>query len=132
MTMTRNLVLLCFIVYVSQSALLAQTKEYAIFVKKADSLYTIKEFKRSASTYSMAFKANGWKGLPNDRYNAACSWALSGNSDSSFFQLERIVLKSNYSNYKHVSSDPDLNSLHSDKRWEGLLNLVKQNKERAE
>jgi hypothetical protein len=110
----------------------AQNKEYTNLVKKADSLYKAKDFKTSALIYSEAFKANGWVGLSDDRYNAACSWALANNSDSSFFQLNRIATKANYMNYGHITTDPDLNSLHNDNRWKPLLDLVKQNKEKAE
>ena len=109
-----------------------QNPEYSILVKKADSLYNVKDFKTSAFTYSAAFKANGWLGSSNDRYNAACSWALANNSDSSFFQLSRIATKSNFMNYEHITTDPDLNSLHDDQRWKPLLDLIKQNKEKAE
>jgi hypothetical protein len=34
--------------------------------------------------------------------------------------------------FTHVVADPDLNSLHSDKRWNLLLEVIKQNKDRAE
>jgi len=107
-------------------------KEYFDLVKKADSLYNAKDFKNSANIYSEAFKANGWKGLPNDRYNAACSWALAAVPDSAFFQLDRIATKSNYTNYGHITTDPDLNSLHNDNRWKPLLEKIKQNKDKAE
>ena len=109
-----------------------QNVEYFNLVKKADSLYNAKNFKASALAYSAAFKANGWTGMSNDRYNAACSWALSNNSDSSFFQLNRIATKANYINYGHITTDPDLNSLHNDQRWKSLLEIIKQNKEKAE
>jgi hypothetical protein len=111
---------------------IAQSTEYLAFVKKADSLYKAKDYTNSARFYSLAFKSNGWKGIPVDRYNAACSWALSGNADSAFFQLERIARKVSYANYDHITTDTDLNSLHSDKRWASLLAIVKQNKEKAE
>jgi len=107
-------------------------KEYFDLVKKADSLYNAKDFKNSANIYSEAFKANGWKGPPNDRYNAACSWALAAVPDSAFFQLDRIATKSNYTNYGHITTDPDLNSLHNDNRWKPLLEKIKQNKDKAE
>jgi hypothetical protein len=110
----------------------AQSAEYLGQIKKADSLYKVKDFKNSAIAYSFAFKSNGWRGLTNDRYNAACSWALAGNADSAFFQLERIANKVNFSNYSHLMTDSDLNNLHSDRRWKPLLDLVKQNKEKAE
>ena len=107
-------------------------QEYFDLVKKADSLYNAKDFRSSANKYSDAFKANGWKGLSNDRYNAACSWALAAVPDSAFFQLDRIATKSNYTNYGHITTDPDLNSLHNDNRWKPLIEKIKQNKDKAE
>lgn len=108
-----------------------QNAEYALLIKKADSFYNAGNYTVSASTYSAAFKANGWVGMTDDRYNAACSWALANNADSSFFQLNRIATKANYTNYGHIITDPDLNSLHDDNRWKPLLDLIKKNKEKA-
>lgn len=105
---------------------------YFDLVRQADSLYNAKDYKNSGLKYSEAFKSNGWKGMPNDRYNAACSWALASVADSAFFQLERIATKANYTNYGHITTDPDLNSLYNDKRWKPLLQRVKQNKDKAE
>lgn len=82
--------------------------------------------------FSEAFKANKWKASTDDRYNAACSWALSSNIDSAFFNLQLIAGKSNYSSYSHIISDTDLNSLHEDPRWKPLLETIKQNKEKSE
>jgi len=107
-------------------------KEYFDFVKSADSLYNSKDFKKSADKYSEAFKANDWKGSSNDRYNAACSWALASIPDSAFFQLDRIATLMNFSNYKHITTDPDLISLHNDNRWKSLLVKIKQNQDKAE
>lgn len=109
-----------------------QTQQYFNLVKKADSLYQAKDYRNSAFTYSEAFSINGWKGLIDDRYNAACAWALANYPDSAFFNLERIALKANYSDYEHLASDTDLKSLYPDKRWKSLLELVKANKEKAE
>lgn len=105
---------------------------YSSNVRIADSLYNAGDYLNSGKTYSKAFEANGWKGLSNHRYNAACSWALAGLADSAFFQLERIAQKANYTNYGHITTDTDLNSLHGDTRWQPLLNLILQNKEKAE
>lgn len=105
---------------------------YTAWIKKADSLYSAGNFKSSAHAYSSAFKSYGWKGTSSDRYNAACSWALCGNTDSSFYNLEKIVSGLNYSNLKHISQDSDLTSLHGDKRWNPLLEKVKANKEKSE
>lgn len=107
-------------------------QEYFDLVVKADSLYNAKDFKNSANQFSDAFKANGWKGSTNDRYHAACSWALAAVPDSAFFQLDIIATKSNFTNYGHITTDPDLNSLHNDNRWKPLLKKIKQNKDKAE
>lgn len=107
-------------------------QKYYDLIKKADSLYNAKEYKSSAFTYSSAFKENGWKGRSEDRYNVARSWALANYPDSAFFQLNRIATKGNYSEYTKVLEDNDFNSLHKDKRWISLLDILKQNKERKD
>jgi len=107
-------------------------QEYSDFVKKADSLYKAKDYKNAAFTFSLAFKANNWLGSNTDRYSAARSWALANNPDSAFFQLYRIATKGGYSDYNYFTTDQDLNSLHTDKRWQSLLDIVKQNKEKAD
>jgi hypothetical protein len=107
-----------------------QNAEYTSLVKIADSLYKTRNYKLSASTYSAAFKVNGWRGMTDDRYNAACSWALANNADSSFFQLNRIATKASYMNYGHINTDPDLNSLHNDNRWKPLLDLIKKTRKK--
>lgn len=37
-----------------------------------------------------------------------------------------------WSNLSHILADSDLNSLHSDKRWQSLIETVKSNKEKEE
>ena len=105
---------------------------YYSLIQTADSLYNAHDFMRSGLKYSEAFKVNGWKGTSNDRYNAACSYALASMPDSAFFQLDRIVTLMNYKNYAYITTDPDLIPLHNDARWEPLLEGVRKNKERAE
>ncbi len=108
----------------------APTAEYYLYIERADSLYSAKDYAASALNYTKAFRANGGKGTPDDRYNAACTWAMAGNADSAFFQLGRIATV--MTNLAHVSVDSDLTSLHTDKRWAPFLAEVKKNKEKAE
>jgi hypothetical protein len=113
----------------------AQTPEQSRYGKLthiADSLYKAKKYLKSGQLYSEAFKLQGWKGSVNDRYNAACSWALAHVADSAFANLQRIASKGKYSNYDHITSDPDLTSLHADARWLPIIELVRQNKEEDE
>lgn len=108
------------------------SQKYFDYIKIADSLYKLKEYKSSGLNYSEAFKTNGGKGIVNDRYNAACSWAMASVIDSAFFQLFRIATKGNFTNHNSLIMEPDLNVLHADKRWSELLEIVKQNKEKTE
>lgn len=108
--------------------------EYKLFVSKADSFYKVKDYKNSAQEYQNAFDSNDGKAFPNDRYNAACSFALSGNVEKAFYHLFYSAVNPNikYSNYHHITNDPDLNSLHHNVLWEKLLNEVRLNKEELE
>lgn len=123
-----------FLIFVISSSFLfgqSVSQNYSALVRKADSLYRAKDFNNSALTYSNAFKATDWKGMLNDRYNAACSWALANNADSAFSNLNYITNSLNYSNYEHIKGDPDLKMLHIDNRWKQLLAAVKANKDEA-
>lgn len=105
---------------------------YNELTRKAFTLYEQKDFKGSAETFSKAFEALGWKGTSNDRYNAACSWALAGVPDSAFFHLKRIAEMMDYADLRYITNDTDLNILHADKRWDEVLGLVRANKDRLE
>jgi len=110
----------------------APPKEYGELTEKAFALYRAKDFPGSAAAYSKAFEANGWKAYREDRYNAACSWALAGNADSAFFQLFRIATMQDYTDLRHLTSDTDLVNLYKDVRWDSLVVLVKANKDKLE
>jgi pimeloyl-ACP methyl ester carboxylesterase len=105
--------------------------KYTVLIRKADSLYQIKNYKNSAFAFSDAFKAPDAKITMNHRYNAACSYALANITDSAFFYLNYIATLMNYTNYGHIKSDPDLKSLYTDSRWKPLIEIVKANKDKA-
>lgn len=117
---------------VMQNTIYAQNgKDYPTLINEAWKLYQAKKFYQSGQKYNEAFNLIG-KGIVNDRYNAACSWALANEIDSSFVQLFIIAQKGNFSNLEHIKNDPDFNILHHDKRWNEILELVKNNKKKAE
>lgn len=101
-------------------------------VKKAEDLYKNEQYLESAKSYSKAFESIDWKAYPTDRYNAACSWSLANEKDSSFNHLFRLANNSNYKNLSHLLADKDLNNLHQDQRWNEVVTLVTANKEKAE
>jgi pimeloyl-ACP methyl ester carboxylesterase len=106
-------------------------RKYDFLIRKADSLYQVKDFKNSAFAFSAAFDAPDSHITKNHRYNAACSWALANYLDSAFYHLNYIAAKMNYTDYGHIKGDPDFKSLHGDKRWQSLTELVKANKDLA-
>jgi hypothetical protein len=128
---TRIIVTITFSIFIS-ACVFAQNAEYTKYIAEANELYNKKDYQKSGEAYTKAFVAFGNKGTQEDRYNAACTWSLAGNADSAFFQLFRLATKVNWSNLSQLSIDPDLNNIHKDKRWDELVTLVKQNKEKAE
>ena len=102
--------------------------QYNVFIEKADSLFKLNEYKSAAENYSLAFKTFGWKSTPMDRYKAARAWALANVTDSAFEYLDRMVNKIGYSKLDEIVAEEDFTALHSDKRWEPLLDRVKRNK----
>ncbi len=71
-------------------------QQYSELTKKALVLYENKEYLKSGQKYSDAFKSFGNRGWLNDRYIAACSWALANEIDSAFSQLLKVVKNSNF------------------------------------
>lgn len=105
---------------------------YDSLVQIAYAKYKTNEFAESANYFSNAFKSNNWKARLDDRYNAACSWALSNNKDSSFYQLNYLTYNFKFSNLEHLTNDKDLLILQTDKRWKKLVKNVKSNQKQLE
>ena len=107
----------------------AQQQEYDASILKAELLFSKKDFKNAAIEYSNAFKTPGWKGQPQDRFNAAIAWTLIGKNDSAFFNLYRLAQKTRFLDYQMLISENDLTPLYNGKRWSDLLRLVNPNNE---
>ena len=123
--------LICLLI--SSTLIIAQKnfQKFDVIIKKADSLYQTKDYKNSAQAFSAAFHSPDAKTTMNQRYNAACSYALADNPDSAFYYLNYVTTLMNYTNYGYVISDPDLQSLYPDSRWKPLIEQVKANKDKA-
>lgn len=100
-------------------------------VRKAEQHYQSKEYLKAAKAYSKAFASNKDLGRIDHRYDAARCWALAGEPDSAFHNLERIA-KSGYTKYYIITQDSSLKSLHGNKRWETIVTIIKANKEKSE
>lgn len=107
----------------------AQTRLYKKYASMAVSKYHSGQFEAAAHYYSIALRNDTTNYNQFDAYNAACSFALTGQTDSSFLLLFKIARGKKYSNYDHLIADPDLNILHADKRWSQVCTFVKRNQE---
>jgi hypothetical protein len=125
----KRLVLLVLLTPHASNVICQSTAQsYYNLIKQADSLYTVKEYKKAALAYSAVIKTNELQATSDIRYNCACSWALANNSDSAFSNLNYLSIEMHYADYFHIAFDQDLISLYKDARWHPLLDLVHSNK----
>jgi len=103
--------------------------EYYTFIHQADSFYKVGDYLNSGLKYTVAFQSFGGLGYASNRYDAACSWAMAGYADSAFYNLQRIVEKAKFSDYKRIIADSALTGLYNDIRWTTLLLQIKENKD---
>ncbi len=111
---------------------IGQEDQYQTKIQQAWKQYEDGKYCESAKSYSEGFATIEGKAYPNDRYNAACSFALCESVDSAYYHLFRVAEGAGYRNLKHITKDPDLDILRKDARWDKLIGIVKSNKEEYE
>lgn len=107
-------------------------EKYLKHASRAFKYYNNKKYLQSALSYDTLFKNFKGQGLRSDKYNAACSWALAENASKAFSYLNKAINIDKWADLSHILTDTDLKSLHSDKRWQTLIEKVKSNKETEE
>lgn len=96
-------------------------QSFAATEQEAMAAYQAKQYPRAAALYVALFEAE------HDAlalYNAACSYALAGDSAQAFATLERMVA-AGYLDAKTVANDSDFASIKADPRWQPLLERMK-------
>jgi hypothetical protein len=121
-TMPRAISLLALVLLLLVIEVHAQSSDSLI--SKAERLYEIGNFAKSASTYDLAFRKAVIK--PVDYYNAACSHALAGNVDRALAYL-KLAFSSAKAKGKHVVTanhmitDTDLDTLRQAPQFRELV-----------
>lgn len=103
------------------SFLNAQT--YKDWVRKADSSYSVKNYKLSVVFYSKAFKIEQKSFV--DFYNAGCSASMAEENKKAFKWLNLSIDKG-YENISHIQIDRDLKRLHSEKEWKKIIEKLQK------
>ena len=109
--------------FLSTFSLAAQT--FSEFIPTGDQQYQAGDYEASAQAYEQAFALE--EGNASQYYNAACSWALAGNTDKATANLMLSVDKG-WMNLAHLERDADLESLHDLPTWAPILAAVAENK----
>jgi len=125
----------------------AQLNErYHELIEDAENLSEKGKYYKSGQKYSEAFIISENNPLSFvDRYRAAKAWIRAGETDSAFVQLfifsheifsketiNNATILGLYSYYDHILSDTNLRSLHTDGRWDEVLETMKKNKEKVD
>lgn len=106
-----------------------QAQTFEEFISKGGSFYEEKKYQESGGEYDNAFKIK--EGNSRQYYDAACSWALTGDTVKSIAYLN-LAAEKGWTNLKHIKTDKDLSTLHSVKGWEAVLSKVQANLAEAE
>lgn len=111
--------------------LLAQTPTaaYYLAVGRCDSLYTAKQYKAAAQAYQKLFTTFAEYVYWTEHYNAASNYALAGDVNSAFIQLYKAAENPDFTAYNQLTTDPDLDNLHTDSRWAILTKDIKQRRD---
>jgi hypothetical protein len=107
------------------SSLTLTAQNFAEFIRIGDQQYSEGNFEASAQSYEQAFALE--EGNASQYYNAACSWALAGNTDKATVNLILSVDKG-WINLAHLERDTDLESLHDLPTWAPILATVAEKK----
>lgn len=96
------------------------TSATANLMKQAEAAYGAKHFSESAGLYIRALPLVQDNDRAGVEYNLACSQARAGDRASAFDTLDHAV-EDGYTDRKDTEADKDLVSLHTDPRWQPLL-----------
>ena len=101
-----------------------QAQTFEELIRNGDKLYNEEKYLESAKKYEKAL--NFEEGNTGQYYNAACSWALSGDTIQSIKNLNLSADKG-WKNLKYIKRDKDLSSLYEIKGWSKILEKVQAN-----
>lgn len=104
----------------------ADWADYFKKIEVADTFYQHKEYLNSANAFSREFLFNNQSFLFGHRYQAARAWAMAGQIDSAFLNLNKEI-EIGFYDYKKLITEKAFTSLHNYGKWDSLKKAVKKN-----
>ena len=77
-------------------------------------------YRQAGELFEQALRLPSGQASAGEYFNAACSWAMAGESANAFRNLE-LATKMGWDNLAQLKTDTDLLSLHTDKRWREMV-----------
>ncbi len=105
-------------------AISTQAQSFEELIQNGDNFYNEEKYFESAKEYSKALDLK--EGTVGQYYNAACSWALSGDTINSIKYLNMAASKG-WNSLKHTKNDSDLTCLHTTNGWNDVLEKIQAN-----
>jgi len=114
--------------FFTQFSVSAQEIDINVVYQSAMSAYDSKDYKEASNQFTALIDNVEFK-IKNASvyYNGACIYALNNQPKKAFKLLEYLINEKLYSNYKHISTDSDLESLHTSNQWAEIMGKVKAN-----
>lgn len=110
----------------AQTAAASQPLSARRIYQTADSLKVAKEFARAAALYARAASVGEFKRfIANSYYAAGFCYARAGSKDSAFKYLA-AAFDAGWNNKQHLLTDSDLDALHDDPRWVGVVGALRE------
>ena len=107
----------------------AQNTDIESLYSEAMKEYELENYKNASEKFQIITEKKGLDSLSTTAlYNGACIFALAKQNETAVRILDYLVSNRFYSNYKHITSDTDLNNIHSEPKWKSITEKVAENK----
>ncbi len=107
----------------------AQNTDIDSLYSEAMKEYELENYKNASEKFQIITEKKGLDSLSTTAlYNGACIFALAKQNETAVKILDYLASNRFYSNYKHITSDTDLNNIHSEQKWKSLIEKVAENK----
>lgn len=109
----------------------ANALTYNECIDQAWEKYKQKKYEESGKLYELAFVLDTSRKYTDDFYNAACSWALSGNDSLAFVNLDKAIAIG-FFDIERLQKEVDLKSVHASSKWPLVFDKINECKKQKQ